>query len=94
MKKMMRLLKISVLGVVCGAVLGVTGAPVWAQNRAQPKPEEKKVRSFDFDGDQIDGDQIRPDGDLVKGRLLANRTSLIKIRLDFRDEIMKSAEDL
>lgn len=56
--------------------------------------EKKKVKTYDFSGDDIDGDLIKPDGDFIDTRRFASHTSLIRIRKDFIKEIIKSAEDL
>lgn len=56
--------------------------------------EKKKVKSYDFTGDEIDGDLIKPDGDFIDTRGFADYKSLITIRQDFIREILKSAEDL
>lgn len=55
---------------------------------------DQKVKSYDFSGDTIDGDLLRPDGDVVDTRTFASHSSLIRIRKDFIKEILKSAEDL
>jgi hypothetical protein len=55
---------------------------------------QKKVKTYDFSGDEIDGDLIKPDGEFVDARNFAKHTSLIRIRKDFIKEILKSAEDL
>jgi hypothetical protein len=60
---------------------------------AQPK-DKAKVKSYDFTGDDIDGDLVKPDGVQVDTRVFASHTSLIRIRKDFIKEILKSAEDL
>lgn len=62
--------------------------------QAQGKKDEQKVKSYDFSGDDIEGDLIKPDGDIVDTRSFASHTSLIRIRKDFIKEILKSAEDL
>jgi hypothetical protein len=62
--------------------------------RAQGKADDKKVKTYDFSGDTIDGDLIKPDGEIVDTRSFASHTSLIRIRKDFIKEILKSAEDL
>lgn len=54
----------------------------------------KKVKTYDFTGDDIDGDLIKPDGVTIDTRDFAKHTSLIRIRKDFIREILKSAEDL
>lgn len=58
------------------------------------KKDEKKVKTYDFSGDEIDGELVKPDGDFLDTRKFASHTSLIRIRKDFIKEIVKSAEDL
>jgi hypothetical protein len=53
-----------------------------------------KVKVYDFDGDTIDGDLVKPEGSTVDARDFGNHASLIRIRKDFVPEIIKSAEDL
>ena len=60
---------------------------------AQEK-DDKKVKSYDFTGDEIDGDLVNPDGEFIDPRQFASHSSLIRIRKDFIREIVKSAEDL
>ena len=61
---------------------------------AQQKKADKKAKSYDFTGDDIDGELVKPDGEFVDTRKFASHTSLIRIRKDFIKEILKSAEDL
>lgn len=58
------------------------------------KEDPKKVKTYDFSGDTIDGDLVKPDGEVVDTRDFAKHSSLIRIRKDFIKEILKSAEDL
>ena len=53
-----------------------------------------KVKVYDFSGDTIEGDLIRPEGTTVDARDFAKHSSLIRIRKHFIPEIIKSAEDL
>ena len=53
-----------------------------------------KVKVYDFSGDTIEGDLIKPEGLDVNARDFAKHSSLIRIRRDFINEIIKSAEDL
>lgn len=53
-----------------------------------------KVKVYDFSGDNIEGDLIKPEGTTVDARDFAKHSSLIKIRTNFIPEIIKSAEDL
>jgi len=54
----------------------------------------QKVKTYDFSGDTIDGELVKPDGEFVDVRGQVQHTSLIKVRRDFIKEIVKSAEDL
>jgi hypothetical protein len=67
---------------------------------AQPKGKDAggggggKVKVYDFSGDTIEGDLVKPEGSNVDARDFAKHSSLITIRKDFIPEIVKSAEDL
>ena len=61
---------------------------------AQPKDKAPKVKVYDFSGDTIEGDLIKPEGSTVDARDFAKHSSLIRIRKEFIAEILKSAEDL
>ena len=63
---------------------------------AQPKGGDKaaKTKVYDFSGDTIEGDLVKPEGSTVDARDFAKHSSLIRIRKDFIPEIIKSAEDL
>ena len=63
-------------------------------SNAQKKEEKPKVKTFDFSGDDIDGELVKPDGEFIDPRKFASHTNLIRIRTDFIKEIIKSAEDL
>ncbi len=60
---------------------------------ARPAGKKKPV-FFDFTGDNIDGDRIRPDGTTIFGLRAAHHGSLIELRGDFLHEIVKTAERL
>jgi hypothetical protein len=53
-----------------------------------------KVKVYDFSGDTIEGDLVKPEGSTVDARDFAKHSSLIRIRTHFIPEIIKSAEDL
>lgn len=65
-----------------------------ADDKKAPAGDKGKVKVYDFSGDTIDGDRIRPEGSSVDARDFAKHSSLIRIRKDFIPEILKSAEDL
>jgi hypothetical protein len=61
---------------------------------AHADDKQPKTKVYDFSGDTIEGDLIRPEGTTVDARDFAKHASLIRIRKDFIPEILKSAEDL
>ena len=67
-----------------------------AQALADDKGDKggSKVKVYDFSGDDIQGDLVKPEGTTVDARDFAKHSSLIRIRKDFIPEIIKSAEDL
>lgn len=69
--------------------LGFFAAPALAQ-----KDQKPKVKVYDFSGDTIEGDLIKPEGEAVDARDITNFSSLIRIRKEFIAEIIKAAEDL
>lgn len=84
---------------VAGAIALAAPVAAMAQGKARAKPakaaeEPKKVKNYDFTGDEIDGELVKPDGDFLDTRKFASHTSLIRLRKDFIKEIVKSAEDL
>lgn len=89
-----------ILGSVAIALMVVViASPAQAQEKkaaaaAADKPAAGKVKVYDFSGDTIEGDLIRPEGTTVDARDFAKHSSLIRIRKDFIQEIIKSAEDL
>jgi len=71
------------------AALGLLSANAFAQKDSKPK-----VKVYDFSGDTIEGDLIKPEGDAVDARDITQFSSLIRIRKEFIAEIIKAAEDL
>jgi hypothetical protein len=96
---MKRLAKILVAGFAVAAlsvaVLGSNTADAQKKKaRKSASAADKRVKTYDFSGDEIDGDLVKPDGEFLDTRKFATHTSLIRIRKDFIREIVKSAEDL
>lgn len=54
-------------------------------------PEET---TYNFDDDVVEGQLLRPDGDLIGGRRHGKESNLIDIRSDFIPEMVRSAEQL
>lgn len=74
------------------STLALLAVPAFAQGK--DKDPKAKVKVYDFSGDTIEGDLIKPEGTQVDARDFAKHSSLIRIRQDFIAEILKSAEDL
>jgi len=81
--------------VIMFAVLGLATGTAFAQKKGGgDQGGGAKVKVYDFSGDTIEGDLIKPEGSTVDARDFAKHSSLIRIRKDFIPEIIKSAEDL
>jgi hypothetical protein len=81
--------------ILLSSTLAVFAFSLVIPSVSQAQKEEKpKVKTFDFSGDDIDGELVKPDGEFVDPRKFATHTNLIRIRKDFINEILKSAEDL
>lgn len=74
------------------AALGLMAGTAAAQKGK--KDSQPKVKTYDFSGDTIEGDLVRPDSTLVDAGDVMQFSSLIRIRKDFIAEIIKAAEDL
>jgi len=81
---------VAVLVLICGAGL----AQADDKKGGDKGGGAAKVKTYDFSGDTIEGDLIRPEGTTVDARDFAKHASLIRIRKDFIPEIVKSAEDI
>jgi hypothetical protein len=68
--------------------------PAGGGNQGGTTTAAPRVRNYDFDADFIDGELVRPDGELLSARGKVEHGSLIKVRDNFIREIVKSAEDL
>ena len=60
----------------------------------EPKVIYKERTEIDFEGVEIAGELVRPQGSLVLERKKAQFNSMIKLRTDFDDEMDKSVEEI
>lgn len=74
----------------------VLAAPAAASSPygASPVEPDEPARSFDFEGDEIEGERIRPDSIALTARRFGTFDSLIRVRSNFVDRIVLAAEDL
>ena len=91
---MQKLLGLLALVLVIAAGSGSARAQEKKGGGDNAKGSAPKVKVYDFSGDTIEGDLIRPEGTTVDARDFAKHSSLIRIRTNFIPEILKSAEDL
>jgi len=80
--------------VIAGAFAGTALAQEKKGGDKAAAAAAPKTKVYDFSGDTIEGDLIKPEGSTVDARDFAKHASLIRIRKDFISEIVKSAEDL
>ncbi len=89
--------KVLVSSSIVAFVLVASASAVFAQGKGKNQGNAgnaAKVKVYDFSGDTIEGDLIKPEGTGVDVRDFGAFSSLIKIRKDFIAEIVKAAEDL
>ncbi len=79
------------IGLLSGSLAFVAPSAI-AQAGDEPTDEDGQV--FDFEEDEISTDYLKPNTMTVEGLSRGRMSSLISIRLNFIDEIMKSAEDI
>lgn len=81
------------------AAVCLMASPAFAQakkegGKAAPAKGEPVQKNYDFEGDVVEAQFLRPDQGVAEVVRLDEGPSLIKVRTDFVDEILKSAEDL
>ncbi len=73
---------------LAASILVLPAAPAWAQQ------QYAKKTVINFDDDTIEGDLNRPDGDYLDAMKSRKYQSLIKIRTNFKTEILQSVRKL
>ena len=70
--------------------------PSWAQEVPLDEGDAPIVTDaeYDFEDDLVEGEFVRPEGEYFSGDKRNRYSSLIRIRLDFVPEMLKSAEDI
>jgi len=89
MKRILSLgLSLSLVGAIAGSAFAQKAAP------AGGDVQYKAKTTYDFDDDLVEGDMVKPDGEMLDSRNKAKHSSLIKIRENFLPEMLKTAEDI
>ena len=60
----------------------------------EPKVIYKERTEIDFEGVEVAGELLRPQGTLILDRKRAQFNSMIKLRTDFDDEMNKSVDEI
>ena len=76
-------------------MLLVVAAPAYAdESQNEPKVIYKQRTEIDFEGLEIEGTLVKPQGALMLERRRAHFNPLIKLRRDFDDEMDKSVDEI
>ena len=75
-------------------LLLVSLAPATELAQAADDESSSEPQVFDFEADEISTDYLKPNTMVIEGMRRGRMSSLISVRLDFVDEIVKSAEDI
>lgn len=78
------------------AMILSAGTAAAQEGKAGPQPGVKYERTtvIDFEADTIQGDLTRPDGEYIDARRKTTHGNLIKVREEFRDEVLESVGEL
>jgi len=68
--------------------------PARADDKEEPIVIYKKETEIDFEALELEGELVKPQGNLILERKKANFNPLIKLRKDFTQEITKSSKDI
>ena len=71
------------------ALFTLAGSSVLAEDRF-----ENGVTEYRMDKENVHGEVVGPNGDIVTGRQQAKQHSLIKVRGNFIPQMLKSVEDI
>jgi len=76
-------------------VLFVLSGVAYADDKEEePKVVYKQRTEIDFEGVEIEGELVKPQGSLVLDRRHAKFNPMIKLRTDFDDEMDKSVQEI
>jgi hypothetical protein len=81
----------------CIALSFLSAGAAFAQDKKEgdgKKVEYKKKTTYDFEDDMVEGELLKPEGDVLSARKRGKTSSLIKIRENFVPEMVKSVDDL
>jgi len=72
----------------------LSGAAYADEPKEEPKVIYKQKTEIDFEGVEIDGELVKPQGALLLDRKRAQFNSMIKLRTDFDDMMEDSVQEV
>lgn len=84
-------LRIALVFAVGGAMFA---SPAYAQEEEERKIQYKQRTEIDFEGVEVAGELVKPQGALLLDRKRANFNPLIKLREDFNEEMDQSVNQI
>jgi hypothetical protein len=76
------------------ALVGFTSSTAFAQSEGDKKVIYKERTEIDFEGVEVAGELVKPQGALLLDRKRANFNPLIKLRTDFDEEMDQSIDEV
>ena len=75
-------------------LLILSGNVYASDEEPEPRVVYKQKTEIDFEGVEIDGELVKPQGSLLLERKHAKFNPMIKLRTDFDDEMDKSVQEV
>ena len=75
-------------------VLSLLAGSAWAQEDEEQKVVYKSRTEIDFEGVEVAGELVKPQGALLLERKRGSFNPLIKLRTDFDDEMSQSVNEV
>ncbi len=72
----------------------LSGAAFANDSEEEPKVVYKERTEIDFEGVEVQGELVKPQGSLLLERKHAKFNPMIKLRTDFDDEMDKSVDEI
>ena len=72
----------------------LSGAAIADEPKEEPKVIYKQKTEIDFEGVEVDGELVKPQGSLLLERKHAKFNPMIKLRTDFDDEMDNSVNEV
>jgi hypothetical protein len=72
----------------------LAAAPAFAQDEDGREVKYKERTEIDFEGVDVTGELVKPQGQLLLDRRKANFNPLIKLRTEFKEEMKNSVDEI